>query len=135
MKCIIYSYERSYSLSSAPQSKNAVCANIKDSSSIHLMSNFWSIHFHAQRLYVHMFDIVDILFSYERVLIICQFLQEFSKAKGSTLCVILIHILCFYFVGQSCSDLLIHPQGSLSPSMAIICFFNKYNIGKNKQTN
>ena len=32
-----------------------------------------------------MFDIVDTAFSYERELIVCSFLQDFSKGKGSTL--------------------------------------------------
>ncbi len=71
---------------SAPQSKNAVSTNIKHSRYIHLMSNFSSIHFHAKRLYVHMFDIVDTPFSYGRGLITCYSLQEFSKTKESTKC-------------------------------------------------
>ncbi len=74
---------------SAPQSKNAVSANIKHSSTyIHLMSNFLSIHFHTKRLYVHMFDKVDTSFSYGGVLIVCLSLQEFSKTKQSPVCVI-----------------------------------------------
>ena len=32
-----------------------------------------------------MFDIVDTVFSYEGELIVCSFLQDFSKGKGSTL--------------------------------------------------
>ena len=32
-----------------------------------------------------MFDIVDTAFSYERELIVCLFLQDFSKEKGSSL--------------------------------------------------
>ena len=32
-----------------------------------------------------MFDIVDTPFSYERELIVCSFLQDFSKGKGSSL--------------------------------------------------
>ena len=32
-----------------------------------------------------MFDIVDSAFSYERELIVCSFLQDFSKGKGSSL--------------------------------------------------
>ncbi len=35
-----------------------------------------------------MFDIVGTLFSYGRGLIVCLSLQEFSKTKESTLCVI-----------------------------------------------
>ncbi len=63
--------------------------NIKHSRYIHLMSNFSSIHFHAKRLYVHMFDIVYTPFSYERGLMVCSSLQEFSKTKEeSTLHVI-----------------------------------------------
>ena len=31
-----------------------------------------------------MFDIVDTAFSYERELIVCSFLQDFSKGKGSS---------------------------------------------------
>ena len=52
---------------SAPQSKNAVLANIKYSRYIHLMLNFLSIYFHTKRLYVNMFDIVDTLFIWKRV--------------------------------------------------------------------
>ncbi len=48
--------------SSAPQSKNAVSTNIKHSRYIHLMSNFSSMHFHTQRFYVQMFDIVHTRF-------------------------------------------------------------------------
>ena len=55
----------------APQSKNAVCANIKHGRYFHLTSNFWSINFHAKKLYVQMFDTVDTLFSYGRGLIVC----------------------------------------------------------------
>ena len=32
-----------------------------------------------------MFDLVDTLYSYERVLIICSFLQDISKGKRSSL--------------------------------------------------
>ena len=32
-----------------------------------------------------MFDVVDTTFSYERELIFCSFLQDFSKGKGSSL--------------------------------------------------
>ena len=32
-----------------------------------------------------MFDIVDAAFSYERELIVCSFLQDFSKEKGGSL--------------------------------------------------
>ena len=71
--------------SSASQSKNAVSRNIKQSRYIHLMSNFSSISFHIERLYVHMFDIVDTPFSYGRGLIVCSSLQEFSKTKESIL--------------------------------------------------
>ena len=50
-----------------------------------------------------MFDVVDTVFSYGIALIVCQFLQEFCKAKEST------HVLCvwskmhirFYFVYQN----------------------------------
>ncbi len=38
---------------------------------IHLMSNFWSIHSHTKRFYVHTFDIVNTPFSYGRGLIVC----------------------------------------------------------------
>ena len=45
------------SISSAPQSKNAVSIDIKHSRYIHLMSNLSSFHFHTKRLYVHVLDI------------------------------------------------------------------------------
>ena len=69
----------------ALQSKNAVCAFIKHSRYFHLMHNYISIHSHAKKLYLHMSDIVDTAFSYERELIICTFLQDFSTGKGSSL--------------------------------------------------
>ncbi len=84
IQCAIF--YRKYS--PAPQSKNAVSTNTKHSRYIHLMSNFSSIHFHTKRLYVHTFDLVDTLFSYERGLIDCLSLQEFSQTKESTLLVI-----------------------------------------------
>ena len=62
-------FEASHNI--CPISKNAVSTYLKYSRYIHLMSNFWSIHFHANRLYVHMFDIVDIAFSYGRGFIVC----------------------------------------------------------------
>ena len=49
------------------------------------MYNFTSIHFHAKKLYLHIFDTVDTAFNYERELIVCSFLQDFSKVKGSSL--------------------------------------------------
>ena len=36
-------------------------------------------------LYLLMFDIVDAAFSYKRELIVCSFVQDFSKGKGSSL--------------------------------------------------
>ena len=42
-----------------------------------------------KKLYLRMFDIVDTVFSYERELIICLFLQDFSTGKGSSL-----HLIC-----------------------------------------
>ncbi len=56
---------------SAPQSKNAVSTNIKQSRYIHLMLNFSSNHFYTKRLYVNMFHIVDTPFSYGKGLIVC----------------------------------------------------------------
>ena len=53
-----------------------------------LRSDFNSIHSHVKRLYLHMLDIVDTPFGYERELIVCLFLQDFFKVKGSSLQVI-----------------------------------------------
>ncbi len=66
---------------SATQSKNAVSTNIKHNRYIHLMSNFSSIHFHTKRLYVHIIDTVDTLFSYGRGLIVCSSLQGILQDK------------------------------------------------------
>ena len=52
--------------SAALQNKNAVCEFIKHSRYIYLTNNFTSIHSHAERLYLHMFDLVDTAFSYEK---------------------------------------------------------------------
>ncbi len=56
----------------APKSKNVVSTDIKHGRYIYLISNFLSIHFHTERFYVHMFDIVDTPFSYGRGLILCR---------------------------------------------------------------
>ena len=45
-----------------------------------------------------MFDIVDTAFSYERELIVCSFLQDFSKGKESSLQLICKPPTAFYFV-------------------------------------
>ena len=55
----------------AVQSKNAVRANIKHNRYFHLTPNFRPIHCHGKRLYGHMFDMVDSIFSYWRALIVC----------------------------------------------------------------
>ena len=47
------------------------------------------------------FDIVDTAFSCERELMVCSFLQDFSKGKGSSLRLICnANTAFFYFVGQ-----------------------------------
>ena len=73
---------------SAPLSKNAVSANIKQSRYFHLTSKFWVIHFCGKRLHIHMFEMGDTALSYKRALIVCHFLQEPSKVKESRLLVI-----------------------------------------------
>ena len=55
----------------------------------YLRYNFPSIHFHAKMLYLHMFDIVDTVFSFERKLIVCSFLQKFLQRKES-----ILHLIC-----------------------------------------
>ena len=50
---------------SAVQSKNAVFASRKHSRYFHYRYNFTSVHSHAKKLYLRMFDI-DTAFSYER---------------------------------------------------------------------
>ena len=47
------------------------------------------IHNHAKKLYLHMFDRADTAVSYKRELIVCSFLQDFFKGKGSSL-----HLIC-----------------------------------------
>ncbi len=54
----------SQACTSAVQSKNAVCANIKHNRYFHSTCNFSLIHSHDKRLYGHMFDMVDTTFSY-----------------------------------------------------------------------
>ena len=49
------------------------------------LNYFISIQPHAKKVYLHMFDVVDTAFNYERELIFCLFLQDFSKGKGSSL--------------------------------------------------
>ena len=67
-----------------------------------------------------MFDIVDTAFSYERKLIVCSFLQDFSKGKGSSLqlfcnahtafllCTAAMHTNCETFQGRSEAHLYSH---------------------------
>ena len=70
-------------------------------------SQIWSIHFHAKRLYVHIFDIahifdiVDTPFSYERVLMNLQGKGKYSACDLNGI----LHILRFYFVGQACASM------------------------------
>ena len=66
------------SYSSAPESKNAVCAFIKQSEYFHVTYDSTSIHSHATKLYVHMFDIVDTALV-NRILISAGFLQGERK--------------------------------------------------------
>ena len=54
---------------------------IKDTISI----QFTPTHSYAKKLYLHMFDLVDTVFSYESELFVCSFLQDFSMGKGSSL--------------------------------------------------
>ena len=53
-----------------------------------------------------MFDIVDTALSYERELIVCSFLQGFSRGKGSSLQLICNAHTAFFinFVGQNSRD-------------------------------
>ncbi len=69
----------------APQSKNAVCANIKRSRYFHQTLNFWSFHSILKGCMYNMFYIKDTPLSYGKTLIFCKFLQEFSSGKESTL--------------------------------------------------
>ncbi len=87
--------------SSVSQSKKAVSKNIKHSRYINLVKLLVNFNFHTKRLYVHMFDIVDILFSHGRGLVVCSSLQEFSKAKESTLHVIWNVYTVFLLVWQN----------------------------------
>ena len=81
-------------------------------------------HSHVKKLYfhtfdivdtVHTFDIVDTVFTYERELIVCSVLQDFSKRNGSIaynqghynkIIVSLLQLICnahtlrFFFEGQ-----------------------------------
>ncbi len=54
-----------YKATYAVQSKTQYAQYIKHNRYFHSTSNFRSIHSHGKRLYVHMFDMVDITFSHE----------------------------------------------------------------------
>ena len=41
-------------------------------------------HSRAKKLYLHMFDMVNTAFSYERELNVCLLLYDFLKGKGSS---------------------------------------------------
>ena len=51
---------------------------------------------------VILYDVVDTGFDYEIGLIVWSLLQDFSKAKGSTLKFICSTHTAFHFVGQNC---------------------------------
>ena len=63
------------------------------------MCNFTSIHSYAKKLYLHMSDIVDTAFSYDRKLIVCSFLQDISMGKGSSLQLIFNTLTAFLLCG------------------------------------
>ena len=46
---------------------------------------FTSIHSYVQKVYLHMFNIVDTAYSYGRESIVCSFLLDFYTGKGSSL--------------------------------------------------
>ena len=50
-----------------------------------------------------MFYIADTAFTYEREMIVCSFLQDFSVRKEVACNYAAMQILRFYFVGQKCS--------------------------------
>ena len=58
------------------------------------MYSFTSIHSQAKKLYLRMFDLVDTTFSYEIELIVCSFLQDFTKGKGSNVCNPGLQLMC-----------------------------------------
>ena len=59
-------------------------------------------------MYLHMLDIVDTYFSCERELIVCSFLQDFSKGKGSSLQVICYAHAVFLPCGTEVTDCTSH---------------------------
>ena len=65
------------------------------------MYNFYLIHSHAKKLYLHFFDIVDTAFSCERELIVCSFPQDFFKGKGSRLQLIFNEHTAFLLCGAA----------------------------------
>ena len=103
-------------MKSAVLSKNAICAFLKHSIHFHLTYSFTSIPSHAKKLYLHMFDIVDTAFSYERELITCSFLQDFSKGKGSSLQLICNTHTAFLFCG---SELVKRAGGEMITTFAM----------------
>ncbi len=52
-------YYKATGIVSLPHKVKMQYLHMKQSRYIHLMSNFSSIHFHTERMYVHMFDMVD----------------------------------------------------------------------------
>ena len=137
-------------------SKNAVCVFVKNSRYFHKTYYFTSIQSHGKKLYFHIYgryiDIVDTGFSYERELIVCSFLQDFSKRKGSSSTYSAMHILRFCFVQQYWKACLIYTAMILGIHSYEKCFVNYANTterllatwcvktnkqtkAKNKQTN
>ena len=67
----------------AVQSKNAVCASVKLSRYFHETYNSLQSTPMLKGCIYTCFDIVDTAFSYERELIICTFLQNFSGKESN----------------------------------------------------
>ena len=84
--------------------KKTVCAFIKHSRYFHYTYNITSIHSCAKKLFFHMLDIIDTAFGYEREVIVCSFLQDFSKGKGSSLHLICNAHIAFLLCGANIGD-------------------------------
>ena len=89
-------------------------------------------------MYLHMVNIVHTAFSYERELIICLFLQDFSKGKGSSVQLICnAHNCVFTLYGRAVwrQQIISHPEVKMSkmhckPDQREDYLYNKFSDEK-----
>ena len=102
----------------------------------HQNKNFTSNHLQVKKLYLHVFDIVDIVLSYERELIVCLILYDLSKGKGSSLQLICNAHTAFLLCRAVLRSVIIyeyHYRTLLLRLVSIVCHTMKLVVECNKK--